>query len=73
MTVQEWKKFYIGLIVLYVHSKIAIMFDHSRLGLENKFPKQNNQVTHHLTRLIDHSLSNHSDGETLDILDSPEI
>ena len=49
------------------------MFDHSRLGLENKFPKQNNQVTHHLTRLIDHSLSNHSDGETLDILDSPEI
>ena len=60
------------LIVLYVHLRIAIIFDHGRLGLENKFPKQNNQVAHHLTRLI-HSLSNHSVGETSDILDSPEI
>ena len=42
------------------------------MGLQNKFSKQNNQVAHHLTRLI-HSLSNHSVGETLDILDSPEI
>ena len=37
LTVQEWNKFYIELIVLFVHPKIAIMFDHSRLGLENKF------------------------------------
>ena len=37
LTVQEWNKFYIELIVLYVHPKIAIMLDHSRLGLENKF------------------------------------
>ena len=37
LTVQEWNKFYIELIVLYVHRKIAIFFDHSRLGLENKF------------------------------------
>ena len=37
LTVKEWNKFYIELIVLYVHLKIAIMLDHSRLGLENKF------------------------------------
>ena len=37
LTVQERNKFYIELIVLYVHPKIAIMLDHSRLGLENKF------------------------------------
>ena len=37
LTVQVWNKFYIELIVLYVHRKIAIFFDHSRLGLENKF------------------------------------
>ena len=36
LTVQEWNKFYVELIVLFVHTKIAIMFDHSRLGLENK-------------------------------------
>ena len=33
LTVQELDKFYIELMVLYVHPKIAIMFDHSRLGL----------------------------------------
>ena len=27
LTVQEWHKFYIELIVLYVHQKIAILFD----------------------------------------------
>ena len=37
LTVQVWNKFYIELIVLYVHRKIAIFFDHSRLGPENKF------------------------------------
>ena len=37
LTVQEWNKFSIDLIVLYVHQKIAIFFDHSRLGPENKF------------------------------------
>ena len=37
LTVQEWNKFYTELIVLYVHLKIAIFFDHSTLGLENKF------------------------------------
>ena len=37
LTVQEWNKFYIELVVLYVHRKIAIFFDHSRLGQENKF------------------------------------
>ena len=37
LTFQEWNKFYIELIVLYVHRNIAIFFDHSRLGLENKF------------------------------------
>ena len=47
---QEWNKFYIELIVLYVHSKIAIMFDHSRLGLENKFFP--NKLTQSLTTLI---------------------
>ena len=44
------------------------MFDHSRLGLENKFfSKQNNLVTHHLNfkRLI-HSLPNQFVGETMD-------
>ena len=41
LTVQVWKKFYTELIVLYVHRKIAIFFDHGRLGLENKFfPKE---------------------------------
>ena len=32
LTVQEWNKFYMELIslVLYVHRKIAIFFDHSR-------------------------------------------
>ena len=30
-------QFYIQLIVLHVHPKTAIIFDHSRLGLENKF------------------------------------
>ena len=41
LTVQVWNKFYIELIVLYVHRKIAIFFDHSRLGLEKKlFPKK---------------------------------
>ena len=34
LTVQEWNKFYIELIVLYGHRKIAIFFDHSRLGQE---------------------------------------
>ena len=39
LTVQGWNKFYIELVVLYVHRKIAIIFDHSRLGLGNKlFP-----------------------------------
>ena len=37
LTVQEWSKFYIELVVLYAHRKIAIFFDHSRLGQENKF------------------------------------
>ena len=37
LTVQEWNKFYIDLIVLYVHQKIAIFFHYSRLGEENKF------------------------------------
>ena len=39
LTVQEWNKFYIELIVLYmyVYRKIAIFFDHSRLSQENKF------------------------------------
>ena len=50
LTVQEWNKFYIELIVLYVHPKIAIMFDHSRLGLENKFFP--NKLTQSLTTLI---------------------
>ena len=27
LIVQEWNKFYIELIVLYVHQKIAIFFD----------------------------------------------
>ena len=41
LTVREWNKFYIELIVLYVHRKLAIFFDHSRLGLENKsFPNK---------------------------------
>ena len=41
LTVQEWNKFYIELIVLYVHRKIAIFFDHGRLGQENKvFPNK---------------------------------
>ena len=41
LTVHEWNKFYIELIVLYVQWKIAIFFDHSRLGQENKFfPKK---------------------------------
>ena len=35
LTVQKWNEFYIQLIVLYVHRKIAIFLDHSRLGLEN--------------------------------------
>ena len=47
---QEWNKFYMELIVLYVHPKIAIMFDHSRLGLENKFFP--NKLTQSLTTLI---------------------
>ena len=52
-------------IVLYVHPKIAVMFDHSRLGLENKFFP--NKVADHLNfiRLM-HSLSNHSVLETMD-------
>ena len=50
LKVQEWNKFYIELIVLYVHPKIAIMFDHSRLGLENKFFR--NKLTQSLTTLI---------------------
>ena len=50
LKVQEWNKFYIELIVLYVHPKIAIMFDHSRLGLENKFFP--NQLTLSLSTLI---------------------
>ena len=37
LTVQEWNKVYIELIVLYVQRKIAIFFDHSRLGQEKKF------------------------------------
>ena len=37
LTVQECKKFYIELIVLFAHPKKAIMFDHRRLGLENKW------------------------------------
>jgi len=37
LTAQEWDAFYIELIFLYVQRKIAIMFDHSRLGLKNKF------------------------------------
>ena len=36
LTVQERNKFYIELLVLFVHPKVAIMFDKSRLGLENK-------------------------------------
>ena len=41
LTVQVWNKFYIELIVLDVHRKIPIFFQHSRLGLENKFfPKK---------------------------------
>ena len=35
LTFQELNKFYIELIVFFVHPKIAIMFDHSRLGLES--------------------------------------
>ena len=37
LTVPAWNKFYTPLAVLYVHRKIAIFFDHSRLSLENKF------------------------------------
>ena len=38
VTVEEWNKFYIELIILiYVHWKIAIVFHHCRLGLEDKF------------------------------------
>ena len=42
LTLQEWNKFYIEFIkkkniINCVHRKIAIFFDHSRLGLENKF------------------------------------
>ena len=34
----QTNQFYTELIVLYVHpNKIAIIFDHSRLGLDNKF------------------------------------
>ena len=50
LTVQEKNKFYIQLIVLYVHSKIAIMFDHIRLGLGNKFFP--NKITQSYTTLI---------------------
>ena len=40
-------QFYIKLIVLQVHPKGAIIFDHIRLSLENEFfPKQNNPVAH---------------------------
>ena len=66
------------LIALFVHRKIAIFFDHSRLGLGNKFfPNKRsklNPVTHlhcrYLIRLI-HSLSNHSVGETMEIIGYP--
>ena len=38
LTVQEWNKFYIELLnSLICTPKIAIMFDHSRLSLENKY------------------------------------
>ena len=37
LTAQEWNTFYIDVIVLYVYLKIAVIFDHSRLGLKNKF------------------------------------
>ena len=36
-TVQGLNKFYIDFIVFMYSQKIAIIFDHSRLGLENKF------------------------------------
>ena len=69
LTVQERNKFYIELIVSYVHPKIAIMHVRSHLIRPGKqiLPKQNNPVAHHLnfTRLI-HSLSDHSVGETVD-------
>ena len=66
------------LIALFVHRKMAIFFDHSRLGLGNKFlPNKRsklNPVTHlhcrYLIRLI-HSLSNHSVGETMEIIGYP--
>ena len=35
LTVQKGNKLYIELVVSFVHPKIAIMFDHSRLGLES--------------------------------------
>ena len=80
LTVQEWNKFYIELIVLYVHRKIAIFFDHSRLGLENKQTKEvkPKQKKLNLTRLhclylirLIHSLSSHSAGETIEITGYP--
>ena len=45
LLVQEWNKFYIELIVLYVHRKIAIFFDHRRLGQENKFSPNKRSLT----------------------------
>ena len=50
LTVQEWKKIYSKLIVLYVHPKITITFNHSRLGLENKFFP--NKITQSPTTLV---------------------
>ena len=49
LTVQEWNKFYIELVVLYVHRKIAIFFDHSRLGQKNKFFPNKRSLTQSAT------------------------
>ena len=49
LTVQEWNKFYIELVVLYVHRKIAIFFDHCRLGQENKFFPNKRNLTQSAT------------------------
>ena len=56
LTLQESNKpiqFFIELIVLYVHPIIAIIFDLSRYGLENKFfPKKITQSPTYITFIL---------------------
>ena len=47
LTVPAWNEFYTPLAVLYVHRKIAVFFDHSRLSLENKFFPNKRSLTIH--------------------------